>query len=288
MLTRSHLFLVYFVCLIWGYNFIAIVMALDDFGPFSLTVIRFVIVLIVLFPFLRQPVNGQWLRLILVCLFNGGLHFALLFLSLRLASQVGSIAVLFQTYIPMSAIIAAIWLKETLTPMQIIAIGIAFAGVLVVSLDPHVITDLDAVGVVLISALFLASGSVMMRGLKDISAYSYQAWTAVFSIPVLLPLALLLEPSMIEQISAATFSGWFGVAYSALLASIVGHGLFYFLVQRNPVSTVTPHLLSVPILAVLLGVWLRDDPFSYRILIGGLMVLIGVFLISFKRVKVPA
>ncbi len=280
MLSRNHLLLVYFVCLIWGYNFIAIVMALDDFGPFSLTVIRFVVVLLVLFPFLRQPLDGQWIRLALVCLFNGGFHFALLFLSLRLAEQVGSIAVLFQTYVPMSAVIAAIWLNERLGLRHILAIVIAFAGVLTVSLDSNVIDHLDAVAIVLVSALFLATGSVMMRNLRNISAYSYQAWTAVFSIPVLLPLALWLEPSIVTQIANAALPGWSGVLYSALLASIVGHGLFYYLVQRNPVSTVTPHLLTVPVLAVILGVWLRDDPFTLRLLIGGSMVLVGVFLIA--------
>jgi len=276
--TRQHLALVYLVCAIWGYNFIAILMALDSFEPFSLTVIRFVIVLIVLFPFLRQPVNGQWLRLATVCLCNGGLHFALLFTALRLADQAGSIAVLFQTYVPMSALIAVLILKEQIGGLQIIAIVTAFLGVLVISLGQHVIDHLDAVAVVLFSALFLATGSVLMRSLKGITAYSYQAWTAVFSIPVLLPLALWLEAPMIDQIRSADSVAWIGVLYSALLASVVGHGLYYILIQRNPVNQVTPHLLTVPVIAVLLGYWLRDDPVGWRLIVGGMMVLGGVLM----------
>lgn len=277
-MTRQHLALVYLICAIWGYNFIAISMALDGFEPFSLTVIRFVIVLMVLFPFLKQSVNGQWLRLAAVCLFNGGLHFALLFTALRLAGQVGSIAVLFQTYVPMSALIAVLLLKERISGFQLTAIAIAFVGVLVISMDQHVIDHLDAVLVVLCSALFLATGSVLMRSLKGITAYSYQAWTAVFSIPVLLPLALWLEAPVLDQIRSAGTMAWAGVLYSALLASVVGHGLYYVLIQRNPVNQVTPHLLTVPVIAVLLGYWLRDDPIGWRLILGGTMVLGGVLM----------
>ena len=45
---------------------------------------------------------------------------------------------------------------------------------------------------------------------------------------------------------------WAGVAYSALIASVIGHGIFYWLVQRHPVSTITPYLLIAPVVAIVL------------------------------------
>ena len=37
-----------------------------------------------------------------------------------------------------------------------------------------------------------------------------------------------------------------------LIASLVGHGLLYWLVQRHPVSQVTPYLLLAPVFEALL------------------------------------
>ena len=41
----------------------------------------------------------------------------------------------------------------------------------------------------------------------------------------------------------ASWIGWGGAAYSAVFASLLGHGVYYLLVQRHPVAQVTPWLL---------------------------------------------
>jgi drug/metabolite transporter (DMT)-like permease len=44
---------------------------------------------------------------------------------------------------------------------------------------------------------------------------------------------------------------------AALLASLVGHGLFFYLVQRHPMASVMPYLQLTPVLAGILLITLR-------------------------------
>ena len=80
-------------------------------------------------------------------------------------------------------------------------------------------------------------------------------------------------------ISGATL----GAVYAALASSLLGHGLYYGLVQRYPVALMMPWLLLVPVLAVSLGVVFWGDRPSTRLWIGGAMVLGGVLIIALRQ-----
>ena len=107
----------------------------------------------------------------------------------------------------------------------------------------------------------------------------------------LLVLSLTLEHDHWHALQAASWTAWGGVVYSALIASVLGHGLFYWLVQRHPVSTVTPYLLLAPVIAIVLGVLFLGDQPGPHLLFGGAMVLGGVLTIAIRAktraVKAP-
>ena len=73
------------------------------------------------------------------------------------------------------------------------------------------------------------------------------------------------------------------VAYAAVIASLVGHGLYFVLLKRHPVALVTPYLLATPLLATLLGIAFMNDTVGPRLWVGGAMVLGGVLAIAMKR-----
>jgi O-acetylserine/cysteine efflux transporter len=136
---------------------------------------------------------------------------------------------------------------------------------------------------VLASALSLATGTILMRRLKGIGVFSFQAWNALLSVVPLLLLAIWLEtPSDVVRISGERPDVWLAVAYSAVAASIIGHGGFYWLIQRHEVNLITPYLLLVPILAVVLGVIFWGDRPGPRLLTGGSLVLAGVLWITLR------
>ncbi len=281
----THLLLLLTVCLAWGFNFTAGAQGMEHFSPLLFMIGRFVLVLLVALPFLRRPPPGQWLRLAAVCLLLGALHFTTMFWALGRSEDVSSVAIVQQTYIPMAVVLAMILLKEEIGWRSLLATLIAFIGVMVIGFDPLVLGQLDVLGLALLSALFQALGSIYMRGLHGIPVFSFQAWTAIFSIPALLAASLLLEQGQVEQLRTAGLIHWASVAYSALIASLVGHGLFYYLVQRHPVTAVMPYMLLTPLLAVVFGVLVWGDRPGWRLLLGGTLVLLGIFMITLRAMR---
>ncbi len=281
-LGGRDLFLVGLICLAWAGNFLTSALALREIPPFLFTALRFALLGIVLLPFLKRPASGQWPRLLAVCLSVGVLHFGLSFTALKLAGDLSSPAIVMQSYVPMTALLGWFVLRERFGWRTGLAIGVSFAGVLVLGFDPMVLDHPGSLVTMLVSALFLALGTVLMKPLRGLDVFSQQGWMAMVSVLPLLLVSHLMEPGAMLRLGDVSWIGWLGAAYAAFVSSLLGHGLFYVLVQRHPVAQVTPWLLISPLLAVGLGVWFWGDRPGPRLLIGGAMVLGGVLMVALR------
>ena len=86
----------------------------------------------------------------------GILHFGLGMTSFHLAVDIASLALASQAYIPISAILALIFLKEELTWSVGLGIGVAFLGFAVMSFDPVIFTQLDSMVIMLAATAVMA------------------------------------------------------------------------------------------------------------------------------------
>jgi len=277
--------LIIVICLAWAFNYIVGARGMQHFSPFTFMVIRFVIVLLVVGPFLRLPPAGQWPRLLAVCLSIGALHFTALFLALGRSTDVSSIVIVQQTYIPMAVVLAVLLLRERTGWRTLLATAVAFVGVLVIGFDPLVLQQVDVLVITLASALFQALGSIYQRGIRGVGVLNFQAWTAVIALPVMLTASLVTEQNQLEMIQTAQWVDWSTIFYSALVASIVGHGLFFHLVQRHPVTTIMPYLQLIPLFGVVFGILVWGDRPGWRLYVGGAVLLLGILIITLRARK---
>ena len=284
-MSPRDLVLVLVVCIAWALNFLVSANALREIPPFLFTAVRFAMLALPLVWLLRPPAPGQWPRLIAVCLCIGVLHFGLSFLALRLSTDLSSPAIVMQSYIPMTALLAWAVLGERFAWRTGLAIGVSFCGVLVLGFDPVVLANPAALLTMLASAAMLAIGTVLMKRLRDVDMWNMQGWTAVFSVLPLLAISLVFEPGGFDQLGNAGWAGWGGAVYAAFVSSLLGHGLYYVLMQRYPVAMVTPWLLLVPVMAIGLGVAFWGDRPGPRLWIGGAMVLGGVLVIALRALQ---
>ena len=282
-LGRRDFALLLFVCVVWALNFLMSALGLREIPPFTFTLLRFVVLLLALVAFMRVPPRDQWRRLAAVSLLVGVLHFGLSFLALRLSGDLSSPAIVMQSYIPMTTLLAWWWLGERFKWWTGLAIAISFLGVMVIGFDPHVLARPVALVTMLLSALALAIGTILMKGLRGIDMPNQQGWMAAASILPLLGTSLWLEPGSFALLPGVSATAWMGVVYAALASSLLGHGLYYGLVQRYPVALMMPWLLLVPVLAVALGIVFWGDRPGPRIWIGGAMVLGGVLIIALRQ-----
>lgn len=281
-LPRNHLLLVLLICLAWGMNFLTSAAALREMPPLLFTTLRLLPLALLLLPWMRWPQRKQWLRLSVVAICNGVIHFGLNFWAIREAGNLSSPAIVVQSYIPMAAVLAVVFLGERIGWRTWTGITVSFAGVLVLGFDPMVLATPFALLLMLLSALALAVGTVVMRGLVGMHPIGMQGWIAVIAIGPLMAWSALVEEGQLQALQDASAVAWFGVAWACLMASVLGHALFYWLVQRHPVSTITPYLLLAPVLAIALGIAFWGDRPGPRLWLGGAMVLGGVLFIALR------
>jgi len=282
-LTGRDFVLIALICLAWAGNFLTSKLALREFSPFEFSALRLALLAVLLLPFLKRPSAGQWRLLLAVGLCNGALHFGLSFWSLKLSKTLASPAIVMQSYVPMAALLAW-WLRgERFHWRTGAAIAISFLGVLVLGFDPAVLHSPAALLMMLVSAFFLALGTVLMRGLSGLDVFSQQGWTALIGVLPLCLVSMAIEPDARAALTQASWVAWGGVVYSAIVASLIGHGLYYSLVQRHPVASITPFLLVTPVLATGLGIVMLGDQPGPRLWLGGAMVLGGVLVIGLRN-----
>jgi O-acetylserine/cysteine efflux transporter len=270
------------ICLAWAGNFLASALALEQMPPLLFTAMRLVLLALLLGAFLRRPGPGQWPRLVAIAMCTGVLHFGLSFWALKLAGNLSSPAIVMQSYVPMSVLLAWALLGERFGWRTGAAVALSFGGVLVLGLDPLVLAEPASLLLMLVSAFFLAVGTVLMRGLGGVDRYGMQAWTAVIGIGPLLLLSLWLEPGGFALLPQLDWVAWFGIGYAAVVASLFGHGVYYTLIQRHPVARVMPWLLLTPVFAMALGIAFYGDRPGPKLWLGGAMVLGGILVIALR------
>ena len=279
---RGDLALALLICVVWAVNFLTSAYALREIPPFLFSALRMGMLALLLCAFVKAPPRAQWPRLIAVALLNGALHFGTSLWALRMAGDVSSPAIVMQSYIPISVLLAWWLLGERFAWRTGSAIALSFAGVLVLGFDPLVLDHPASLAMMLFSAFLIALGTVFMRGLNGIDAISLQGWTALIGILPLLAISAAIEPSGFTALRHAHWPAWGAVLYSAVFASMIGHSAFYRLVQRHPVATVMPYLLLTPVFAVALGILVWGDRPGPQLWIGGTMVIGGVSIIALR------
>ncbi len=281
-MSPRDLTLILAICLAWAGNFLFSAYALLEIPAFLYTALRMAIVALVLLPFVKPVPRTQWPRLLAVALCMNVFHFGLSFWALRLAGELSAVAIVMQSYVPMSALLAWAVLGERFAWRTGTAIAVSFAGVLVIGFDPSIVDRPSAMLAMLVSAAFLAVGTVLMRRLGGIGMVTQQGWSALVAVLPLLAISLLLEPGGLAALPAASPRAWIGVSYSALVASLLGHGVYFLLLQRHPVAELTPWLLLTPLLAVVLGIVFWGDSPGTQLWVGGALVLGGVATIALR------
>lgn len=280
-MSLPHLALVLLITFLWGMNFLAVKLAVTDFPPILANMLRFSVVFLILFPALKR-IRGQMTLMLWIAGLMGVLHFGAVFLAMGVATDLAPIAIVAQTNVPFATLLAIVVLGERIGAYRIAGIALSFAGVLVLGLEPGALDQVTAVILVLFAALIYAVCAILMRKIRFTGPMTLQAWIALAAVPGSLALSLLFETGQAAALADSSWRGWGGIVYSAIAASIVGHGGMYYLFQRYEVGTVAPFMLLAPVFAVLGAVIFLGETLDWRDWVGGALTLMGVLVITLR------
>ncbi len=271
-----------FVCFIWATNNIVSKFVVTHLGvpPMFYAAVRFAIVLIAVSPWLLPMPRPRW-RMLVVGVLMGAGTFALVFIGLKTASP-SAVAIVSQVGVPITTLLSFLILGERLTRRRIAGMVLTLAGVLTVMWDPHGFRISTGLLFVVAASFLGGVGAVMMKQMEGVKPLRLQAWVGLSSLVPMTVLTLLLEPG---QVQAGMAAGWPFIAaalFSGLVVSVVGHTIYYSLIQRYEANLISPLTLMTPLATIVLGVIFTNDEFGLRMALGTAIALAGVLVIALR------
>jgi O-acetylserine/cysteine efflux transporter len=211
-----------------------------------------------------------------------GLSFALGGVAFAYATNLSALAIAGQLGVPFSLLLAIIFYRERIHWRRTVGILLAFAGVVILVFDPRIVDERLALLLTIAGAFLWAASTLLIRRLSGVHVLSLMGWQSLVSMPMLLLASLVLEPgglALLPEIPLSTF-GW--VVYSGLLSSLVGHAGMAWMLQRYPVSTITPLTLPTPLLSIIIATIVYGTPVTLVMIAGAAMTLTGVAIIALR------
>lgn len=270
-----------FCNVVWALNVVVSKLAVDDLGapPLFYALLRSVLVALALFPMLKPVPKDLWQVLLVGLAISGG-SFSLLFMGLQTASP-SATGVVSLTGAPMTVLFAIIFLGERIRWRRGLGIALAFGGVFfAIAGDSHMDASVGLL-LVFLAAVVGALGAVFVKRL-ELPSINLQAWAAVASIAVLIPLSAVLESGQMSAFDDAPLELLACVLFAGIVVSVGAHTAYFRLLQQHDANQIVPLTLMTPILTIAFGAWLTGDAIGGRLLVGGAIALVGVAIIVLR------
>ena len=266
----------------WGGSYLFMRYAVPYLGPAPMIELRVVIAGLALYAVLRAS-GGEvgWKRHWRAYLFVGVIGLALPFMMIAegLTAIDASTAAILNALSPLfAALVAAMWIRDPLTPAKLAGIALCLVGTAVlVGWTPRPMTQRELVGAALCVAATIAYGYTIVFTrvhLRGASPLGTSAATLLFAGVALVPFAAA-APAPHDVPALA----WLAVLGLALVSTTVAFIFYYRLIADvGPVKAITVTLL-VPVFGMIWGIVFLGEPVTPGRIAGCLIILAGCSLI---------
>jgi drug/metabolite transporter (DMT)-like permease len=138
---------------------------------------------------------------------------------------------------------------------------------------------------VLGAVLCFAQATVLVRHFPPVHPVVQNAVGMAIGAAILLALSLLARESIVVPERGAT---WLALAYMVVLGSGPVFVLYVVVVRLWSASRAAYTFVLIPIVTVLLSAWLDDEPIGLGLVLGGSLVLAGVYVGALRPAPEPA
>jgi drug/metabolite transporter (DMT)-like permease len=285
---RSGLILLVLANLAWAASYPLTTVALADFPPAFLTLVRLAVGALLLCPWLFEA-RGRltWSALGWSALL-GEVGFALpIFLQTAGVGvsnpALGAMSVALEPLL--TALFASLFLREPLPPRRRVALGLAFVGTWAIAgfpLPGHAGLLAGDALLVLAAACF-AFYNVFSRRLTDRLPFAAAASaTLLFGLIGTLPIWVLAGAAVPHAVHLPSLAA---AAFLALVATGVGYAVWMLVLSRLAVATAALFLYLQPVFGVLLSFWIVGTRPGLPFVVGSILILAALWL---GREEAPA
>ncbi|MEI7791620.1 MAG: EamA family transporter [Alphaproteobacteria bacterium] len=265
------------IVFVWGTNFVVIRLGLNALPPLFFATLRFLFVFVPMAVFLKKP-NVPWSNLAIYGVAIGLFQFGILFIAMhgRISPGLASLVVQMQVFFTIG--LSMLRTGERIKPHQMAAFALALAGMGVIASHNGDGATLAGVALVLVAAMGWAFGNQASREAGKVNMLAYVVWAALFAVPPLLTLSLLLEgpAAILSGIGQATPVTWAAVIWQSVGNTMFGYACWAWLLSRYPAATVAPMSLPVPVFGFGASAVILHEPLPLWKIDATLLIMAGL------------
>ncbi|MGG3890704.1 DMT family transporter [Metabacillus fastidiosus] len=276
------------VILSWSYGWVITKVGLNYIPPFKFATLRFSIgslcMLLILFIF-KAPIfpKGIWFKTIILGILQTTSVFLLTLYGMRFIN-VGQASIIIYSMPIWSALIGYLVLKEKIKIKQVIGLGIALIGLMIMlGFDLILSKDLSVIfGEVLLTLGAIswgASNIYLKKNFHSANKLTISTWQMIFGTIGIMIAALIMEAQ--KPITWNT-QVLFIILFTGIIASAYCFTGWYFILSKINTIIASTSLLFIPIISILLEWVILDKSLTYTTLVSVLFITLGVYLVSVK------
>jgi drug/metabolite transporter (DMT)-like permease len=275
------------VYVIWGSTYLGIDLAVRTMPPFLMASVRFLVAgsLLYVWAIRRgdrsdRPTARHWLSAFLIAvpmlaIGNAAVGWA------EQTLDTGSASLIIASVPLWLALLDRVFYGQRLARVAVIGLVVGFAGVGLLVAPGGAAGSGGRAGIVLVfSALAWAVGSLYSRQAqlprRPLVAAAMQMLAGGLVLAVVA--AVSGELGQVHP-GAISLESWLGLAYLVVAGSLLGFTAYMWLLRAAPTSLVGTYAYVNPVVAVLLGTVILGEPFTWRTLVGGGIIVASVALI---------
>jgi drug/metabolite transporter (DMT)-like permease len=291
-------FLMMILCIVvWAFAFPFIRIGLDEGLSFiNLTIMRFLSVCItfgILLLFKSNIFSKLQKRDILPIFLLGFFGVMVYHFGLNYGEQLvspGAASLIIATRPVYIIILAAIFLKERISLVKLSGIILALGGVIIISIlgteeATIEIEYLFAAFAVWIAALMGAIYTIIGKKLLvRYNALSLTIYAMLLGSIGLIPF-LIISPSIISEVAALSFNGWFAIIFLGVFSTVIGYLIWYIALEIKTASELSVYLYAIPVIATIISFFWFEEQITIFFLLGGILVIAGLALVNIKNNK---
>jgi len=284
MNSKAVLAVVVLVAVLIGGNFTALKFALDHSTPLLIAGMRTVIggTFLLGFAFLRGErfptsrrdlFNIFMVSLSITTVSSGLLVFGVSRVTAGVASLVASTMPMF------TAVLALVLMKTQISRLAGLGLAVGFAGTLVLA-SPSLGGGSATIGIVslIVSAIAWAFGNVYMKwqDMTNVSPIMLVGVQLYMSAMCLIPFALMVEGTSDTEWTLGLFAP---LLYAAIPANAVTFALLATVVRKATPTQAASTAYLIPLFGVFFGWLIRDERLGIVELTGGVLIIMGVYVL---------
>lgn len=267
-------------------SFSAIFVKWSDAPASILSMYRLMLASLLLLPAVwlkRSEFNNITKRDWFFLLFSGlflALHFILWFGSLKLTTVASSTIILaLQPLVSLAG--GFILYKERTTLSALFTMGIAIIGAVMIGWGDFALSDQAILGDLLSFLSVIAVVGYLLIGQQAVRKVSH--WLYSFCVFFFAALFLFVYNVVTNTVMTGYSSREWGIFLLLAIVPTIAHLINNWLMNYVNATTISMSILGEPVGATLLAVWLLGEQLSGWQIIGGLLILFGVFLFLMKQ-----